>query len=103
MAFNVTWDPYTLANVTNFYQIMEYGNSVTENSFVSLICISVFFISYISFRRYPSDIALAASSYIATVLTMIMRATGLVADWLVIAFTIATAATTLLMWIRREG
>jgi len=98
IAPNGTWIPYEIANETSWYGLFRYANTVTDNFFGMSFLFMVFIVSFIAMRRYPAKDSFATSSFITTVLGVLMKMMGLIADELVILFTIVTAASVLLLF-----
>jgi len=92
-----TWEAYETANVTNIYQMMSYANSVTDSLFGVGLTFAFFSIFFIVFRRFGDDSAFTAASFITFVLSVLMRAMGLLGDIYVIFFALATAFSIVLL------
>jgi len=98
IAPNGTWIPYTTANETSWYGLFRYANTITDNYFGMSFLFLVFIVSFIAMRRYPAKDSFAASSFITTVLGVLMKMIGLVGDEMILLFTIVTAASVLLLF-----
>lgn len=95
------WTSIAMVNTSSYVGLMQYANSVTENMFGTLVCFTLFIIFFVGFRRYREDIAFATAGVIMAVLSILLRATGLVGDWLVVLFIFVGAAGSLLMYTRK--
>jgi len=98
IAPNGTWIPYTVANETSWYGLFRYANSVTDNYFGMSFLFLVFIVSFIAMRRYPTKDGFAVSSFITTVLGVLMKMIGLIGDEMILLFTIITAASVLMLF-----
>jgi len=97
MPLNTTWTTYATPNVTGFYDMLTYGNSVTGNYFGLGLVLSLFMIFFITFRRFGNDVAFTSSSFISFILSVLLRATGLLGDIWVIVFIIMSAVSVFIM------
>jgi hypothetical protein len=85
---------YNLTNVTNATNMWTLTESVNELSagwlgVAVLITLSV--ILFISLKDYPMKEAFAATCFISTVLALLLRVLGLISDFVMFIYVIATA------------
>jgi len=102
MVGNITWDPFAYPNITGFNQALAYANSTTGGYFGMGLCLSTFLILFMIFKRYGTDEALMASSFIGTILTGILRMMGAVDDTFLVIFIVLTTASILISYSRRR-
>jgi hypothetical protein len=67
-----------------------------------MICFSIFFVSFIAFRKWGNDSALAGAGFITTTLSLLLRAAGLVGDWVTLVFIFITASAGFMMYYREK-
>jgi hypothetical protein len=91
---------YPDPNITGFYPMMDYANTVTSGAFGMGLMLGIFATFYIIFRRYGDMEAFATSSFIATVLGGILRSGNMIADWVFVLFIMMTGISIVLMWRR---
>jgi hypothetical protein len=100
MAFNETWTAYPVPNVTGFYDIIVYADSVTSNMFSSGLAFSIFLVLYMVFKRYGDEVAFSAASFITLLLSTILWSVGLVDESIVMLMGVLTGAAVVMMWRR---
>jgi len=57
-------------NVTGFFDLVKYANSVTDGWFVTLLLVAVFFVSFFSLKVYTTPRAYAGASFITCILAI---------------------------------
>lgn len=75
MPYIIPHAPYNLdnfTNTTNLYEIANASNQVVNGLFALFILLSVFLIVFMALKRYDTKDALLASSFITTILTVLM-------------------------------
>lgn len=82
--------------------IMQYANLVTNFWFGNAIVIMMFIILYSWFSFYGVKRALAGSVWITALLTMLLRAMGLVGDFIVAVFIISAAISVVALLIEER-
>jgi len=77
-------------NVTNFTRLFQYTNHVTGDAFATLICLGVWVVAFIALKNYKTAKALSASSFLATLVTMLFYVLEMVSYYLVVVFVTLT-------------
>ena len=88
--------PYP-TNTTKMADIALYVNSVTMGWFWPLILIALFVILLISFKQYPMERAFATSSFITTIIAIMMGIIGLVSFYVVVLCGVVTAIAVIVL------
>ena len=70
-------------NISRPYQLIDVANSVTGDLFGLVMVICVFIIAFISLKDWRSAPAFAASSFITTLIAILLRTLNALADWAV--------------------
>ena len=92
---------YNLTNLTdagNVYNLVHFGNEVSNGSFVGMMMVSIFFVLLFGLKRYDFDMAFFASSFICFILSLILSFTGLLLFSWVLVFLITSALAGLYMY-----
>ena len=89
-------------NWTSISDMLTYTNEVTEFSFGTGILITAWFIAIMTITRKTTDFgnAFTASSFICSVLALMMRGLGLVSDLIMFGFIFMTIGGFLYVWFR---
>jgi len=94
----MAWNPYPYPNITGFYDMFQYANTVTDGYFGILFLFSIFMVSFLSTKsRYRTEICLAFSCYLTTMLSILMRVLLLVSNQVVLVCLFSTALVTLFL------
>lgn len=75
--------PYNLSDVTsqtNLFDVATATNTLVDGLFGQLILMVSFIILFLTFKRFDTARAFAASSYITTVLAILLRIMGWLGD-----------------------
>lgn len=73
----VYWDLPTVTNY-NFIDIFLYTNTVTGNMAGMVTLLMIWIIPFMAFKRYPTEQALAASSFIAAISSYFLAVIGMI-------------------------
>ena len=77
--------PYdTPTNISNMTSFLTYVNGVSDGWFASVLCIAIFFISFISLKIYSASKAFSAASFITFISILIFIIMGLVNNLILI-------------------
>lgn len=99
---NNTWLEYEMPNITNFYDMFSYANYSSGYMFGTLIVVAMFVIAFIAAKgNSPTEVSFAFSSYLTTIIAILLRVVMMVSDFIVIGMILITAVSTLLL-ARRE-
>ena len=85
------------SNITRIADIALWTNSVTAGLFWPLILLALFVIMLISFKQYPMERALATSSFITTIIAIMMGIIGLVSFYVVVLCGVVTAIAVIVL------
>ena len=88
---NITWTAYPDANVTGFYDALVYYNTVTSDTFVSLMLIGIYMVLIMVFGRFGMKKSFMVSSFAMFVMSAALRMAGLVGDPIILLFGICSA------------
>jgi len=92
--------PDILVNGTNpLLELMQYTNTVTNDTFGSGILIAIFVIFFISTRRFGHAGTLS-SLFSTTMIGWVMRVLGLVPEFIVLFFTVGLIGMTLYYFLK---
>lgn len=90
------------ANINDTLDLFEYANTVTDSAFWDLSLVSVWFVMFASLAaRYNLEDSFAASSFITMILSLILMATGLISERIIIGTITATVVSIIFMIVRR--
>ena len=71
----------SIYNITRPYQLIEVANNVTGDLFGLVMIICIFVIAFISLKDWKPAPAFAASSFITTIIAIMLRTLNALADW----------------------
>lgn len=93
--------PCPTPNITTVQALFEYPNQVTDGAFGVVITFMVFFICYISLRKFPMEQAIPTSLFISLLLATLLSVAGVVSQAFVFLFLVLTIAATVLLNIKK--
>jgi len=67
-------------NITRPYELITYANTLTDNIFGVVMILMIFIVSFIAMKDYPTKSAFASSCFITTLLAILLRVMGALAD-----------------------
>lgn len=82
-------------NITGITGLLTYANMVTNYWFVNLSLAAIWFVAFISLKRYTLERAFLGSSVICAILSVLLLALNLITEWLMILFIVMTIAAIL--------
>jgi len=97
MALNITWSAYPEANVTGFYDALAYYNTVTGDTFMTVMMLGLYMVFLMVFGRFGMKRSFMVSSFTMFVISGMARAGGLVGDPLLMLFGLCTAIGIILL------
>ena len=94
-----TWTDYPVAAGNNTFQdIMIYANTTTDGVFGIMLLISIFIIIFVVGSKKDEDTALANSIFITTIMSYLLVAMTVVANWVAILMTFLLMAAVILIY-----
>jgi len=95
-------DWFTKPNITNYTGMVTYANEVTNNFFGASIPWIVFIVGVITLNAYgyKTEQSVLTSSFLAWVLSILMRILGWCPDMVTVMFAIMIAVTTFFMYYK---
>ena len=92
MSYNLT----TLQNANNIVKLFEFVNGPPTNGlFIPIMLIAIYIIMLMGLKRYGFDNALLVSSWIAFLMSLLLRSAGLISVVFMLAFLFITALITM--------
>lgn len=86
------------SNVTGIVDVFSYGNTVTGGLFGIALLLIVFVVSFVALKVYPTEKAMAASSFTTALTSYMLSAVSLVPNYAVLITTIMVIASVFLLW-----
>ena len=83
----------TVANITRPYELITFANTATNSMFGVVVVIATFIIAFMAMKDYPTKAATSAAIFISTLIAILLRIMGALADWVVFTCIIATVAS----------
>jgi hypothetical protein len=86
-------------NITRFYQLFQYANTVSGNAFGWLIAMAIFVIMFMSFKAYFSTArSLATAGFISTILAILLFTLSILSLKYIFIFCAITALGFVMIW-----
>jgi len=99
-----TYELPTESNMTGLFDYFKWVQNVSGGFFFPLILFALFVIIFIAIKgTYTSSRAFVTSSFICTVLAIMLGILGFVAQWVIYAFVIMTAIGAVWAYIENQG
>jgi ABC-type transporter Mla maintaining outer membrane lipid asymmetry permease subunit MlaE len=67
-------------NITRPYELITYTNTVTGGMYGVVVVLAVFIVSFMALKNYKTSAALGASTFITTLLAIMLRLMGALSD-----------------------
>lgn len=97
---------YNLTNLTGsagLYDLVSFGNEVTQGLFVTLMLGAIFIILFMSMKRDTIAEPMAAASFMCFVLGLILRYVGLVSfKWIAVYLVLLVASAVFIVYNKRS-
>ena len=94
----------TEQNMTGLFDYFSWVQDVSGGFFFPLVLFALFIIMFIAIKgTYTSSRAFVTSSFICTVLAIMMGILGFVAQWIIYAFVILTAIGAIWAYVDNQG
>lgn len=94
----------TEQNMTGLFDYFNWVQDVSNGFFFPMILFSLFIIIFIAIKgTYTSSRAFVTSSFICTILAIMMGILGFLAQWAIYAFVILTAIGAIWAYIENQG
>ena len=88
-------------NVTGMLQLFTYANNITNNWLGAGILLAVWVISFVAMKQFRVERAMAASTFMVSIIGILLRMLGFVTDKIVILSVLALAVS--VFWLfKRE-
>jgi len=87
-----------LQNATSMTGVVEFVNDASGGYFVALILLAFFFILFFNLRAYGTTSALAAASFPAFIISLLLKSVGMVNFSIVILFMLLTIGAVIFRW-----
>ena len=100
-------EPYPIPNIQSITDLLGYANLYTGNSFVLMVLIAIWFISFAWFKRYDTKTAITGATTLTFLLSLplsVIKFQGypLVAPEIVIALLVLTGLCGIWLWKSEE-
>ena len=95
-----TWVPHEVVggNASTFTDLMQYSNDVSGDLFGVMLLVAVFIVILVAGSRKDEGTGLAASLFITTILSSLLAAMDVVADWMAWVMTFVLVGAMLLLY-----
>ena len=94
-----TWTDYPVAAGNNTFQdLMVYANTTTDGVFGIMLLVSIFIIIFVVGSKKDEDTALANSIFVTAILSYILVAMTVVANWVAILMTFLLMAAVIMIY-----
>ena len=93
---------FNWTNITSPTDLFNYANIVTNNWFGLMLIISIFIILFISFKSYETEKAFSATTFISTIIALLLSLMGILSPEYVIIMIVLTAISVILLFFRPE-
>jgi len=97
---NGTWYPYETisGNATTFIDIMNHANTLTNDLFGIMMLGAIFLILFVAMSSRDSDTALASASFVTAILSILLAAADVIADFISIGMIFVTIGAIIMLY-----
>lgn len=86
------------SNVTNYVQMLEYANRVSEGWFGVGIILSFFIIIFVASMAYGAKRAFVSSAFLTIILALLLRIMNVINNYIFIFASVVFFIAMILMW-----
>lgn len=90
---------YPMPVITNLTSLVLYANTITSNLFMPAMLLIIFIIALFAMIRWGTENSILTATFITTVIAILMRAGGFIADWVVVTLIIILAVVAFFKFI----
>ena len=100
---DLTFPAPNATEATNIVSLMQYiNNDLVSGMFGITILIAIFFIAFISMKKYETEIAFSTSMFFTAIVSYLLFVLELIGESIIISTTLITALSVFFLY-RRKG
>lgn len=93
---------FEIINMTSPVDLFTYSNSITSNIFGIMLLLTIFAITFITFKGYDTETAFATSVFISTLISILMVPLNIIGVGISLIMIILTGVSFMLLFFKKQ-